>query len=129
MIKKPRKFLFVCFANKHRSPTAEKVCIRLLRERGYKVSEDIGSLRGKVVLSAGFEPDGNGRPVSKELCDSVDEIFVMNRWMIDELVEGYGQEARKITTLDIPDVYGKDDPELVSLLDLKLREYLELKGY
>ncbi|MEK6952782.1 MAG: hypothetical protein AABX29_07245 [Nanoarchaeota archaeon] len=126
---KKRKFLFVCFANENRSPTAERVFRELLEKGGYKVTDDLYSKRGKVVLSAGFEPSEKGRRVSRELCDSVDEILVMNRWMIDELAEKYGQEAGKVTTLDIPDVYGKDDPELMSLLSLKLREYLELKGY
>ncbi|MBI2499291.1 hypothetical protein HYV88_03560 [Candidatus Woesearchaeota archaeon] len=123
------KKISVCFANENRSLTAERIFRELLVKKWYKVSDDLNAKRGRVVLSAGFRPDVGGRQVTKELGDCVDEIFVMSRWMIDELAEVYKQDVRKITTLDIPNAYRKDDPELISLLRLKLSEYLELEGY
>ena|SRR3989344_4680074 len=126
---KKRKFLFVCYANQNRSKTGERVFKELLEKKGYKVSDDVGARKGRVVLSAGFETNGHGRQLSKELADKFDEIFVMGRWMVDELAEVYGQDSRKVVVLDIPDVYKRDDPELISLLRLKLSEYLELEGY
>jgi len=126
---KKRKFLFVCYANQNRSPTAEKVFRELLKKRGYRVSDNIDAKKGRVVLSAGFDTNGHGRQISKDLTDKFDEIFVMSRGMSEELTETYKQDPRKIVVLDIPDVYRKDDPELVGLLRLKLSEYLELEGY
>ena len=126
---KKRKFLFVCYANQNRSKTGERIFRELLEERGYKVSDDVDARRGRVVLSAGFETNGEGRQLSKELADKFDEIFVMSRGRSEELTETYKQDPRKIVILDIPDVYRKDDPELVGLLRLKLSEYLELEGY
>ena len=126
---KKRKLLFVCYANQNRSPTAERVFSEILKERGYKVSDDVDTKGGRVVLSAGVDTNGEGKQISVELCDRVDEIFVMDMWMIDELVEVYKQDAGKITNLDIPDVYDRDDPKLIYLLRLKLSEYCELQGY
>jgi protein-tyrosine-phosphatase len=61
-------YLFVCYANVDRSPTAEAVCRRIAAENGLDIE----------VSSAGTS-DGATRPVTKRMADLADKIFVMNR--------------------------------------------------
>jgi predicted protein tyrosine phosphatase len=111
------RFLFVCHANADRSPTAEEVCRRIARESGLEIEA------GSAGLSRGAN-----RPVTKEMADRADTIFVMEPYMVTELVEKYGQEPGKIVCLDIPDIYERNEPELVSTLEQKLYEYLIQEG-
>jgi len=48
--------------------------------------------------------------------------------MATEMVEGYGQNPAKIVCLEIPDMYGRDEPELVGTLEQKLYEHLMQEG-
>ena len=100
-----RHYLFVCAANRNRSPTAAAVFRALAAQAGVAVEAD----------SAGISPFSE-RPVTKELADSADLIFVMEDYMARELEATYGQDPVKIICLDIPDVYYRDDPLLVHLL-------------
>lgn len=111
------RFLFVCQANADRSPTAEEVCRRIARESGL----------GIEASSAGLSRGAN-RPVTKEMADRADTIFVMEPDMVTELVEEYGQEPGKIVCLDIPDIHERNEPQLVSTLEQKLYEYLIQEG-
>jgi protein-tyrosine-phosphatase len=61
-------YLFVCYANAERSPTAEAVCRRIAAENDLDIE----------VSSAGTS-DGATRPVTKRMADLADKIFVMNR--------------------------------------------------
>jgi predicted protein tyrosine phosphatase len=99
------KYLFVCAANRNRSPTAAQVFRTLAAQAGFAVEVD----------SAGISPFSE-RPVTKELADRADLIFVMEDYMARELETQYGQDPAKIVCLDIPDVYYRDDPLLVHLL-------------
>lgn len=98
-------YLFICAAHRQRSPTAEGVLRALAVQAGVAVD----------VSSAGLSPFSD-RPVTKELADSADLIFVMEQYMAEELVVGYGQDPAKIVCLDIPDIYYRDDPILVHIL-------------
>ena len=108
-----RHYLFVCAANRNRSPTAEGVFRALATDAGFEVK----------VSSAGLSPFSE-RPVTKELADSADLIFVMEEYMARELETGYGQNPAKIVCLDIPDIYMRDDPILVHILKEALAPFV-----
>ncbi len=106
-------YLFVCYANMDRSPTAEVVCARIAQENNLDI----------VASSAGVSQGAN-RPVTKEMADLADKIFVMEPSMVTEMTEQYGQNPAKIVCLDILDVYAQNDPVLVQRLQAKLYEHL-----
>ncbi len=108
-----RHYLFVCAANRNRSPTAAAVFRTLAAQAGVAVEVD----------SAGISPFAE-RPVTKELADRADLIFVMEDYMARELEARYGQDPAKIVCLDIPDVYYRDDPLLVHFLKEALAPYV-----
>jgi len=106
-------YLFVCYANMDRSPTAEAVCTRIAREHGLDIE----------ASSAGTS-SGADRPVTKQMADLADKIFVMEQRMVTEMVEEYGQNPAKIVCLDTLDIYFQNDPALVQQLEAKIYEYL-----
>ena len=110
-------YLFVCYANMERSPTAEAVCRRIAAENGLDIE----------ASSAGTS-DGAYRPLTKRIADLADKIFVMEEHMGREMVEEFGENPAKIICLDIPDIYERDDPELVWTLEQKLYEHLIQEG-
>lgn len=99
------KVLFVCTANKLRSPTAETV---------------FGAWDGVEVISAGTSMDAP-RPLDKELVAGVDLIFVMEPHHRERIRKKFKQRPpdNRIITLHIPDEYDRDDPELMALLEDK----------
>ena len=48
--------------------------------------------------------------------------------MAKEMILGYGQNPAKIACLDIPDIYLRNEPRLVAILENELYEYLVLEG-
>jgi predicted protein tyrosine phosphatase len=106
-------YLFICYANLDRSPTAEAVCARIAQENNLDI----------VASSAGVSRGAN-RAVTKEMADLADKIFVMEPSMVTEMVEEYSQNPAKIVCLDILDVYAQNDPVLVQRLQAKLYEHL-----
>jgi predicted protein tyrosine phosphatase len=110
-------YLFVCYANVDRSPTAEAVCRRIAAENGLEIE----------ASSAGTS-DRAHRPVTKRMADLADKIFVMELDMVMEMVEEYGQNPGKVVCMEIPDIYERDEPELVRTLEQKLYEYLMQEG-
>jgi len=104
-----RKVLFVCTGNMDRSPTAEWL------------------LKGKE----GFEVRSAGtwiyaeRRISRNLIDWADIIFAMEE-KHKEAILGIRPEAEnKVVVLNIPDMYRRNDPELVRILAEKLSIYLK----
>ena len=110
-------YLFVCYANMDRSPTAEAVCTRIARENNLDI----------VASSAGIA-NGANRPVTKEIADLADKIFVMEPGMVTEMIEEYGQNPAKVVCLNVPDIYIRHDAELVTTLEQNLYEYLMREG-
>ncbi len=104
-------YLFVCHANADRSPTAEAVCRKIAADNDLEIE----------ASSAGVSRGAN-RPVTKEMADLADKIFVM------EMVEEYGQNPAKVICLDILDIYERNEPELVRTLEQKLYEHLIREG-
>ena len=105
-----KKVLFVCSANIDRSPTAEEL------------------LRGK----AGFETFSAGiweyarRPISMELIDWADHIFVMEEKHREAILMLRPEAESKVEVLNIPDIYVRNDPELVKILKTRLSEHLKI---
>ena len=108
-----RHYLFVCAAHPNRSPTAAEVFRTLAARAGFAVE----------VSSAGLSPYAE-QPVTKELADRADLIFVMEDYMARELETRYGQNPAKTVCLDIPDLYDRDDPLLVYLLKEALAPFV-----
>ena len=101
------RVLFVCTANKLRSPTAEDV---------------FKDYPGIEALSAGTDADA---PVSltAELVASVDLIIVMENHHRERIRRKFKKQRppdNRIITLNIPDEYERGDPELIELLKSKV---------
>jgi len=110
-------YLFVCHANMDRSPTAEAVCARIAGEHDLPIE----------ACSAGVAPYAN-RPVTREIADRADRIFVMEPRMAQAMVDEYGQDPAKVICLDILDVYVQNDPTLVRRLEEKMNAHLTQEG-
>ncbi|MHA3977356.1 low molecular weight protein tyrosine phosphatase family protein [Halovulum sp. GXIMD14794] len=104
------RILFVCTANKLRSPTAEDV---------------FRDWPGIEAISAGTDSEAP-RPLSKELVESADMIFAMETHHRDRIRKKYKKRPpdNRIITLHIPDEYERGDPELVELLNEKIEPRL-----
>lgn len=105
------RILFVCTANKLRSPTAEDVF------RDYP---------GIEAISAGTSPEAP-RPLTKELVASADMIFAMETHHRERIRKKFKKRPAdsRIITLHIPDEYERGDPELVALLKDKIEPRLD----
>lgn len=100
------KVLFICNQNKNRSKTAETL------------------FRGKFdVKSAGLY---NESPVSKRQILWADTIIVMEESQRSELARRFPKEylKKRIVSMDIPDIYGYNQPELISIMGEKIKELL-----
>ncbi len=102
--------LFVCNANRLRSPTAEAVF------SGYP---------GVQAKSAGINAFA-GTLVSAALIEWADIVFVMEEWQREEISARYPAQltGKRVVCLDIPDIYGYMQPELVRLLEERVPKYL-----
>ena len=93
--------LFICNQNKHRSKTAEEL------------------FRGRFhTKSAGLY---NGTPITVELLSWADVLVVMDDAQRKELVHRFPKQVlqKRLVTLDVPDTYYYQQPELVELLQKK----------
>jgi predicted protein tyrosine phosphatase len=73
--------------------------------------------------SAGIDPLAK-RPLTREVADRADRIFVMEQYMEETLVREFGQSHDKIICLDIPDIFDRHDPALTETLLEKLAEHI-----
>ncbi|MDZ7705558.1 MAG: hypothetical protein U5L04_13870 [Trueperaceae bacterium] len=107
--------LFVCSANRLRSPTAEDM---------FAGSEHYNA------RSAGTHPHAEQR-VSQDMIDWADRVFVMSERTDGHktfLENNFDVGGAEIYDLDIPDVYGRGDPTLVERLREGLEPYLDVSG-
>lgn len=103
--------LFICSNNVYRSPTAEDL---------------FGNSEKYKAKSAGTNPMAAVR-VAQDLIDWADTIFVMSEkddGHLTFLKNNFNVKNKKIYDLDIPDIYQRNDPELIKLLKTKLKSYL-----
>lgn len=109
---KPRtKLLFICSMNIDRSPTAEY----LFRASDQYEAKSAGIYNFAI------------KQVDAEMIDWADIIFVMNEKSDKHLTflkENFNTKGKKIYDLDIPNIYKRDDPELIKLLKEKIDEFI-----
>jgi predicted protein tyrosine phosphatase len=107
-----KNVLFVCSANKERSPTAEQVF------------KDVPNW---IVKSAGTEIDAM-KPLTQLLLEWADVIFVMETRHKDKVLK-ISNVSSKIHVLDIEDRYYRCSPELIGLLILKMSRIFPLEDW
>ena len=105
-----KRILFVCSGNVDRSPTAEAL---------------LGSREGFEVQSAGTLPSARKR-VSKAILDWADFVFVMENHHKEFILSLDPEAENNITVLNIPDIFLRNDPELIEILKVKLSKYLNI---
>ncbi len=107
----PLRVLFVCAANKLRSPTAQTL---------------FAAHPGIETRSAGLDPDCPN-PMTVELAAWADMIFVMEIYQREKIRKMFKRDRpndNRIIALHIPDEYERDQPELIELLEQKVRHRL-----
>ncbi|MDQ1280682.1 MAG: hypothetical protein QG670_1945 [Thermoproteota archaeon] len=109
MTEKTRKILFICTGNIDRSPTAEAL---------------FKGKPGFEVRSAGTSSRANRR-LTSSLINWADTIFTMEECHKKAILTISPKTEKKITVLNIPDIFSKDDPELVRILKVRLPLYLK----
>ncbi len=111
----PLHLLFVCTANKLRSPTAANI---------------FRNLPGFVARSAGIDA-GCRQRASEGLLGWADLIFVMEKRHRDYLQRKFPDAiaGKRVITLRILDDYAYMDPELIDLLKTNLSAYLDLTEF
>ncbi len=105
------KLLFICSRNRWRSPTAQAI---------------FHGVGGCEARSAGTEPSARVR-VTAKMIGWADRIFCMERRHAARLRERFGPalfDGKPPVCLDIPDDYEFMDPELVTLLQAAMSEFL-----
>jgi len=100
------KILFVCNQNKNRSKTAEKIFRNTFNTK-----------------SAGLY---NDKPVTKSQLSWADIIIVMEDSQRKEIARRFPVQyiKKRLLSLDIPDIYGYNQPELITLLKQKVNSLL-----
>jgi predicted protein tyrosine phosphatase len=111
---KKKKLLFICTANVMRSPTAEKL---------FKDSKSYEPKSAGIMIVPEF-PDAT--LVDKELVAWADEIFLMENIHLSYLKEKeFDLSGKKISVLDIPNIYDTREPDQREAFLAVLKEKLE----
>jgi predicted protein tyrosine phosphatase len=105
-----QRVLFICSANRLRSPTAEQV---------------FSQYPNIEASSAGLSHDAVD-PLTPEHLENIDTIFVMEKAHRNKLSKHFKPYLRKarVICLNIPDDYDFMQPELISLLKARVTPYL-----
>ena len=105
-----KRALFICAANKQRSPTAEQV---------FSTWPNVETDSAGVLKTADV-------PLSVEQLDWADIVFVMEKSHRTKLQKALKSalNGRRIVCLDIPDNYELMQPELVEILKTKAGKFL-----
>ena len=103
--------LFVCSMNKWRSPTAEAI---------FKNHDFYHAKSAGVSESARIR-------ISEKLILWADQIFVMEKEHKRRIMDRFGASLhdKQIIVLDIADDYQFMDPELIEVIKLSVRPYLD----
>ncbi len=109
------RVLFLCSANRHRSPTAARL---------------FAAVPGLDCYSAGTCADDSpqgGRQVVQTDVERADLVFVMEPRHRDQLLRRFGKRhAAKIVQLGIEDIYEFGSPDLVEELLRRVPQHLPL---
>lgn len=105
-----KQVLFICEGNLHRSPTAEQL---------------YSTTPGVKVLSAGLSHLAKIQ-ITEELVNWADMIFVMEKRLRSLLRLRFRRllKGKDLISLDIPDDYQYQQPELIQILIDRLSPYL-----
>ncbi len=105
-----KHLLFVCGANKLRSPTAEHI---------FSTRPDV------ETDSAGLNAISE-QQLSSEQVEWADIIFVMEKSQRSKVSTRFRKylKGKRIVCLDIPDNYAFMDPELVRLLEARVKPFM-----
>lgn len=110
--RKPRRVLFVCSGNLHRSRAAQELLMHS--------SEDL------KVKSAGTLPL-SPNVLTKELIEWAEIIFGMEKHHKDAILQMKPEAEDRTFVLGIPDIYLKrDDPRLTHALRAKIAPYFKI---
>ena len=98
------KALFICNQNQNRSKTAEELFRDIFETE-----------------SAGLY---NEKPVTEEQLKLADVVFVMEEEQRHELAKRFPRQymQKRILSLDIPDIYYYNQPELIKMLRRKMTD-------
>jgi predicted protein tyrosine phosphatase len=107
---RPKRILFVCEGNRHRSPTAEAL---------------YSTTAGLKTRSAGTSPLARTE-VTEELLDWADVVYVMEASLAKLLTHRFPDQTatKQIHSLDIPDDFQRMQPELIAILTERLTPHL-----
>ncbi len=99
--------LFICNQNENRSKTAEEI----FRDRFN-------------TKSVGLY---NAKPVTEKQISWADTIIVMEEYQRSEIANRFAKQyiLKRILSLDIPDVYHYNQPELIEILNSKMDKLFE----
>ena len=102
------KVLFICNQNQNRSKTAEEL---------YKNKFN--------TKSAGLY---NRKPLSSKQMSWADTVIVMEDEQGDEIAKRFPKQylQKRVLSLDIPDIYQYNQPQLIKVLKTKMKNYLDL---
>jgi len=102
------KVLFICNQNQNRSKTAEEI----FKDRFN-------------TKSAGLY---NSRPVTEKQISWADMVIVMEESQRSEIARRFPKQylLKRILSMDIPDVFHYNQPELIEILNAKMDELFEL---
>ncbi len=102
------KILFICNQNKHRSKTAEEYFRKQFQTH-----------------SAGLY---NTQPLTEQQLQWADIVMVMEEHQRNEIAKRFPTLylKKKILSLNIPDVYSYNQPELIHQLELKMKTVKKL---
>ena len=105
-----QRLLFICSANKLRSPTAEQV---------FSEYPDI------EATSAGLNHDA-ADPLTAEHLEDIDIVFVMERTHRTKLSKTFRPHLKsaRVICLNIPDEFEYMQPELITLLKARVTPHL-----
>ena len=105
-----QRLLFICSANRLRSPTAEQV---------------FSNYPNVETRSAGLNNDAID-PLSPEHFEDIDTVFVMERAHLNKLSKKYKSHLKsaRVICLNIPDDYEYMQPELITILKARVTPHL-----
>jgi predicted protein tyrosine phosphatase len=109
-----KKYLFLCKFARNRSPTAARVAGDLA------LKKHINTSMNYCAYDIHINSDLN---IFKVYLNQFSRFFVMEEYIKQGLID-LGIDKTKITCLNIPDIYKRDEPALTSLLEKILQDVL-----
>ena len=66
----------------------------------------------------------NDKPITEKQISWADTIIVMEEWQISEIAKRFPKQymQKRILSLDVPDIYQFNQPELISILKSKVND-------